>query len=207
MVARQSRHIGHKAAQTIYYAVGEHAARIGLPLTHLVTINFALTGVAPERIVEVFQSIRRSRFNKWATRPCKGSGSAFPPTYVYWFENVRDDLAIEVTDDRHNVHVHWLVHLPAERSHDFKMRLWSWVDQLTGEITASNAIDIKPIYNLKGMRSYALKGASPATAKHFGAKPEEQGVIVGRRAGTSANLGPSSRIQLDRLLRIRRRAA
>ncbi len=34
--------IGPKAAQTNYY-VEMHAARIGLPLTHLLTIDFALT--------------------------------------------------------------------------------------------------------------------------------------------------------------------
>jgi hypothetical protein len=207
MVARHSRHIGHKAAQTIYYAIGEHAARIGLPITHLVTINFSLTGIQPDRAVEAFQIIRRSRFNKWATRPRKGAGAAFTPTYVYWFENVRDNVAIDGPDETQNVHVHWLVHLPAERSHDFKGRLWGWVDELAGSISAGNAIDIKPAYNPKGLRPYALKGAAPATAKHFGATPIDQGLIVGRRAGTSANLGPKARIALDKQLRIRRRAA
>jgi hypothetical protein len=77
---RTSTHIGGKAAQTLYYAVGEQAARIGWPLTILVTINYAATSLGPRLAPAAFQKLRQNYFNKWIKRPRRRCGPAAPPT-------------------------------------------------------------------------------------------------------------------------------
>jgi hypothetical protein len=210
LVAQASRHLGYKAAQSLYYAIGTQAERIGLPLTHCVTINFAETGILPWEAPAQFGHLRRDRFNKWATRPRTGAGRAVPPTYAFIFENVRDKRAYDAMGPGlpHNVHVHWLVHIPPERSYDFRARVVEWVDELAGIYCPAGTVDMRPIDNMIGMRGYALKGTLAGWAGHFGARAEDQGVIEGgRRSGTSRNLGSTARRALDRAQGIRRRAA
>lgn len=48
-----STHIGAKAAQTNYYAEVQ-ARRLGLPFTHMVTINYSLTKIDPRLAVAAF---------------------------------------------------------------------------------------------------------------------------------------------------------
>lgn len=213
-MASVSQELGYKATQTLHYAVHEQANRIGLPLTHWVTINFANTVIAPEQAVPLFGKLRTHHFNKWALRPCKGKGTAFQPTYAYVFENARDDTE-EIFDEigpglPHNVHVHWAVHLPGNRVFDFEQRIWEWLDQRCGAPSAANAIKIKPIEDdlggTEGIREYMLKGTNEKVGKEgFGVKRvEPQGAIIGRRSGVSLNLGPTARRELDKLYGIRR---
>lgn len=202
-----SRYLGYKAAQSLYYSIAGLPERIGYPLTHLVTINFADTDITPEKAVEVFSALRRSRFNKWAARPATGKGAAFQPTYAFCFENARGgDVYDEIGEGKpHNVHVHWLVHIPGTRLHDFIMRLNEWLDHYNGRVCASNVISIEPVYYVPNLRQYVLKGAAAPWAKRFGADARDQGLIVGgRRSGTSANLSVSVRRRLDRQDGIRR---
>jgi len=209
MVERHSLHLGKKAAKTLYYAVGEQAERIGQPLTHLITINFSMTAVEPQNAAKAFQKLRLSYFNKWATRPCRGGGTAFTPAYAYCFENERDGVAFEIIEPGapHNVHVHWLAHIPPARLHDFEMRVWGWLDAIGGQVSPAGAIKIDPIFHEKGLRRYVLKGTGQPWAARFGAAYAPQGLIIGRRSGTSINLGRSARLALDRQLGIRRKAA
>lgn len=211
---RTSHALGYKASQTLYYAMHEHAARIGCPLTHWVTINFALTTVDPWEAVPVFQKIRKNHFNKWARRPGKNGGAAFQPTYAYVFENARDD---EVFDEigpglPHNVHVHFAVHLPPSRVFEFETRrILEWVDRHCDGTSAANAVQVKPIDDERGgtmgLRQYVLKGSAEKVAPGFGVDAKPQGAIIGKRSGVSVNLGPSARVELDRRLGIRRRWA
>lgn len=208
MVLKTSTHIGRKAAQTLYYAIGEQAERIGLPITHHVTINFGSTDIAPEKATVVFQELRRNYFDKWARRPRKGQGPKFVPAYAYVFENAKGGRAFDTIGPNlpHNVHVHWALHIPAERSHDFKMKLYEWLDQLCDRPCEANAIEVTcpPIKNL---RRYMLEGTDRNWASRYGATHKPQGMIIGKRCGTSVNLGPTARIALDQELGIRRRAA
>jgi hypothetical protein len=209
LVVRSSTHIGYKAAQTLYYAVGEQAERIGLPLTHLITLNFSMTSIPPEDASNAFQRLRRSHFNKWATRPRLRAGAAFVPTYAYIFENERDGIPFNVIapGEPHNVHVHWLAHIPARRLHDLTLRLHGWLDAISEALCPAGTIDIRPIGNSKGLRRYGMKGVQETWAGRFGVTHEPQGLILGRRSGTSTNLGRKARIDLDRQLGIRRSAA
>ena len=210
MPPRRSRRIGYKGAQTLYYAIGEQAERIELPLTQYITINFTLAGIKPEIAVDVFRALRSNHFAKWARRPGRNNGKPFQPAFAYYFENERDGTAFTETgtDKPHNVHVHWLVHVPSQRLFDLAGRLHSWLDALCGHITPEGAIDITAITDIRGLRKYGLKGTDQVWAKHFGADYKDQGVIIGgRRTGTSLNLGPSARIKLDKAQGIKRRAA
>lgn len=209
MVARRSTHIGQKAAQTLYYAVGEQAGRIGLPLTHHVTINFSLTDIDPAQATAVFTKMRRNHFDKWARRPRKNAGRAFVPAFAYVFENARDGIAFEEIGAGlpHNVHVHWAIHLPAERVHDFRMMMFQWLDRFCQNPCEANAIKITDIWTPKGLRRYVLTGTDKKWAAHYGANHEPQGLIIGKRCGTSVNLGRYARMSLDRKAGIRRRAA
>jgi hypothetical protein len=198
--------IGSKAAQTSYYAE-EQARRIGLPFTHMVTINYAGTSIDPREATASFSRLRRSHYNKWAMRPGKHSGVAYAPTYAFAFENVRDGHAFMTMEpgDPHNVHVHWAVHIPPQRLADFERRLWGWVEATAGLITGG-AETIHLARSNAHLGGYLVKGASPATAEFYarGRAATPQGMIIGRRADTSRNLGPTARRALDRELGIRR---
>jgi hypothetical protein len=200
-----SLYIGQKAAQTNYYAV-KQAERIGLPLSHFVTINFSMTKIDPHDAVPCFSKLRRYHFNKWATRPHKGKGPAFTPTYAFAFENVRDKAPFLTMErgEPHNVHVHWALHLPPSRVHEFRNEIWDWLRMTAGEITGGDeAINVLPLTDL----SYLLKGTTPTLARLYarGRDAEPQGIIMGRRADTSRNLGPTARRARDKQLGIQRR--
>lgn len=207
MAKSYSTVVGQKAAQTNYYAE-DQAARIGLPFTHMVTINYSGTVIDPHMVGEAFSRLRCFHFNKWATRPRQGSGEAFQPTYAYAFENTRDGVPYMTMEpgDPHNVHVHWAVHIPADRLHDFENRLWEWVTATTGGIIGGGeTIDVTASDN-GSMGGYLIKGASPAVVAMYGRgrAAEAQGIIYGRRADTSRNIGPTKRRALDRELGIQR---
>ncbi len=207
MIERSSSHIGQKAAQTNYYAE-KQAARIGLPFTQMVTINYALTRVDPRKAVESFSRLRCDHFGKWARRPRHRAGPAFPPTYTFAFENVLDGVPFMTMDpgDPHNVHVHWGLHVPAQRVHDFEQRLWEWVDATTGGITGgAETIDVRQSDG--SLSGYLVKGASAAAVEFYGhgREAEPQGIICGgRRADTSRNIGPTKRRAYDASIGMRR---
>lgn len=203
---RASLRIGAKATQTNYYSV-EQAMRLGLPFSHRVTINYASTVIDPRKAVESFSKLRRHHFNKWVMRPRKNAGSACAPTYAYAFENVRENVAFLTMDpgDPHNVHVHWDLHMPANRAFDFENELWSWVERTTGGITGGAETIL--VQELTGSYAgYLAKGTSPTWAKLYarGREAVPQGIIIGRRADTSRNLGPTARRALDRELGVKR---
>jgi hypothetical protein len=124
---KESYCIGNKAAQTNYYAA-QQAKHINYPLNYHVTINFSLTNIDPKEAAKCFAKMRGERFNKWASRPRKNAGKAFPPTFVFAFENNKDGTAYMTLEQNnpHNVHVHWSLHIPPARFYDFEnMGLYS----------------------------------------------------------------------------------
>lgn len=201
--------IGAKAAQTNYYA-DMQAARIGFPINFRVTINFRILDIPPEYAGRVFAKVCGQRFSKWVQRPKRGAGEAAPSTYHYAFENKRGDTAyLEIGDGLpHNVHVHWSMHVPAGRERDFEIVMHSWVDEIfNGQDWPTNALLIEPISYGKPAR-YLNKGAREDIATRYGANPDKvsaQGAIIGRRSGTSRNIGPTQRRIKDALDGIDRR--
>lgn len=198
--------IGAKSAQTNYYAE-EQAIRIKLPFTHLVTINYSNTQLPPKEATRAFAKLRSSYFVKWANRKELARDLRFAPTYVFAFENARDGVAFNTMEDGdpHNVHVHWAVHIPEKRFQDFENLLWGWVEKTTGGINDTEAINIKPSNGR--LSGYLVKGTTKTNAERYarGRQAEPQGIIFGRRADTSRNLGPTKRRATDQILGISRK--
>ncbi|WP_245436892.1 MULTISPECIES: hypothetical protein [Rhizobium] len=149
--------------------------------------------------MKAFAKIRQNHFGKWTTRQLP------PPlrheaTGAYAFENVRDDapfLTLQPGDD-HNVHVHWIVHLPPGCLKAFEEKLWRWVERCCNGIHDAKAIMIteRPA---AVMRNYVLAGCDPKWAEIYRATAQPQGMIVGgRRSGTTENLARKRRIERDR---------
>lgn len=206
-MVRLTSYIGIRAARSVYYATHEQAERIGTPLNLFVTINFSLAGFDPKEATTVFSQLRDGYFGPWMRRPQKGAGPAAPPTYVYAFENVRDQVPIMEDGPDHNVHVHWSLYVPGQRVVAFMDRLYDWMDTLAAKRglprCPDGAIQIDSIDDerggSRGIRNYLLKGAHKPVAMHFGAEAVPQGLIHGKRAGTSRNLGNAARRALDQL--------
>jgi len=204
-----SHDFGYKAAQTLYYATGEQSVRVGLPLNTWMTINFSMTPIEPWEAVGQFQRWRDNHFRKWARRPQKGRGKPFDPAFAYVFENATKTEVFETIgpDCPHNVNAHCYLHIPPERLYDFRARAVEWMDFIAGEICQEGTVDIVFVKKDNGIGRYCLKGARPYVAEHFGQENHSpQGAIIGKRAGTSQNLGRSARMNLDRLLGIDRKA-
>lgn len=190
-------YVGPKAAQTNYYA-DMQASRLGLRINVRVTINFSLLGVAPESATALFRKMRSSRFTKWVARPRKGCGPAAPPTDYHGFENKRgDEVYRQVGPDLpHNVHVHWSMHIPAGRRRDFESELYRWVNEMAGHGAWEAGVLKVEDLTFSQPAKYLNKGAKPHVARRYGANPEkisDQGLVIGRRTGTSRNIGPSRR--------------
>lgn len=183
--SRVSHYINRKPASHLYHAV-RIAAAIGLPLTHFVTINFDHTACSPEEVSRRFETMRASRFGPWIRRaPRNAAAESCPPTYVWVIENAGGA-----------VHVHWLLHIPANRVDAFKAKLPKWLEAITDASIASGAIDIRPSDNPLGVGQYMLKGIDPVWAKFYGASHRQQGKVHGKRSGYSRNLGPTEKKRL-----------
>lgn len=175
-----------------------------MPINTHVTINFAATCCHPKLAVPSFSLIRRHHHGKWATRHPRVPHAA---TGAYAFENVRDGEPFLTMDegDPHNVHTHWALHVPPALWPEFEGLIERWVSCTTGGETQPNAVKIThpPPHR---MRRYLLKGIAEGWAEIYKATAEPQGIVTGgRRSGVTANLGPSQRRALDRLLGVRRR--
>lgn len=208
MVTTKSFSMGSKATQTLYYAAAQ-AERVGFPFNAHVTINFAGTRCDPREAPRVFARLRGNLHQKWAAR--LGGGRAHTPTWLYVFENVRDKVPFMTMapGDPHNVHVHWLLHVPATKRHDFEMALSEWVETVTGGIVEATAVLVTypGLLDVESVSAYLRKGTAPPWAAMYCAVAEPQGLIVGgRRSGTSRNIGRQARKAADREEGINRRA-
>jgi hypothetical protein len=190
---RLSRHINRKPAANIY-----HAARIaevlGTPLDHFVTINFTKTSCIPGKASGTWQRLLARHFAPWLRRPPKNTRcTATEPAYVWVLENA-GGLAL-----------HWLLHIPAQRSHDLETKLPDWLSTVGATPLEQGAIDIRPVGKPRGAVAYMLKGTNPVYSAGLGVRHIPQGEIVGKRSGFSKSLGPSRKLALRAAGRYSRR--
>jgi hypothetical protein len=158
------------------------AAQSGRPLNTLVTLNFWQSACPEHEESNAFARLRDLRFTPFMGRPQKRLGmEAVQPTYVWSLENPS------------GVHGHWLVHIPEERRALFSQKLPGWFAEVTGGNVAEGALHIEEVYNPVGLVKYMLKGMDEVWAKTYKIAPEEQGPVVGKRAGTSRNIGKTAR--------------
>lgn len=180
-MSKPSGHINLTPAVNIHHAT-RYAERAGLPLNTFVTINFTMLG-AGGNASPVLRKLLNQRFAPWLRRTAS-CDHLLAPTYVWSIENTRATVA-----------AHWLVHLPAEIRAAFIERLLRWLGDMTGAPPSPNTVQVKPIYNIVGLRRYILKGVNPVWAKRLGVKSSDQGIVNGRRSGFSRNLGPVARMR------------
>ncbi len=178
-------------------AAQRHAEKIGLPFTRMISIHWQAAGVplagmakATGRFIDVMAKALARH----------GSGTA----WLWVHENVPGEA-----HDKGG-HCHLLAHVPADLVPRLTALQRGWLRRITGQPYRARVIHSKPIggrlgleagnpdlhaVNLDAALAYVLKGASSEAASQFGLERlEAGGRIIGKRCGTSQNIGPKARI-------------
>lgn len=181
----------HDAEKLI--AAARFAWQIGLPLNQHITIHWEQAGVPDHEA-----GAATSRFLRLASQWIAKRGGRFAYAWV------RENGAGKGS------HLHVLAHVPPGLSLGPMQR--GWLRKITGRTyvpgtimtkrvggTRSAAETTPDLYlsNLAIVVGYQLKGVSAALAAKLGLVPLQQhGRIIGKRAGTSENLGARARLRL-----------
>ena len=175
----------------------EFARDLGRPLNCHVTIAFAHTDIDASEVESVFRKIRDDRFKPWLThRRQRDKAEHYgPPTFVWAQENGRSGQGNGFP------HVHWLLHMPPNLMHEFKIAVRSWVAEMGGNVDWSETVvKVDPATTPGGLRRYLLKDLPPRLRDRFHIPAKwaaSYGVMYGKRIGISQNLGPTARRRWD----------
>jgi hypothetical protein len=106
-------------------------------------------------------------------------------------------------------HLHLLAHVPADLVPILTALQMSWLRRITGKPYRKRVIRSEPIggrlglevgnpdlhaTNLDAVLAYVLKGGDAAAVDKFSIpKPKPGGLVIGKRCGTSQNIGPKAR--------------
>lgn len=173
-------------------AAARHADRIGWPLTRMVTIHWEAAGVPLTGMAKA-----TGRYTDLMAKALArhGSGTAW--------------LWVHEGGDGKGGHCHLLAHVPADLVSVLTGLQLGWLRRITGKPYRKCVIHSKPIggrlgletrnpdlhaINLDAALSYVLKGASAAAAAQFGLERRKPGGrVIGKRCGTSQNIGARAR--------------
>jgi len=182
---RKSCHIRGRQASRFFKAA-KHS-RETRPLNLFVTISLTHTA-CPARLASTVTAEICAKFGRWLRHQSRKALSAGrrgygPPTY---------ETVIEAPDGRH--HLHWLVYVPHELRPLFEATLPKWLSKTAGTIHApAGAIYVEPIDTIMALSRYCMKGVDPHHARRCFVRPQDQGIVWGRRVSISRSLGPSAR--------------
>jgi hypothetical protein len=173
-------------------AAERHARAIGLPFTRMITIHWQAAGVALADMVKA-----TGRFLDLLAKALARHKSK--TAWLWTLEN----------GDRKGGHCHLLVHVPAALVSILTRLQKGWLHRITGNPYRARVIRSKPIggrlametgnlelhsINLAVALGYVLKGANAEAAEQFGLERlEAGGRIIGKRCGTSQNIGAKAR--------------
>ena len=173
-------------------AAAGHAAAIGVPLNRMLTIHWGAAGVPLDGMAAA-----TGRFTDLLAKAIARHGSRTAWAWVH--EN----------GPKKGWHLHLLAHVPAALVSRMTGLQRGWLRRITGKPYRARVIHSKPIggrlgleggnpelqaVNLAIARDYILKGASPLAAAQFGLERlEPGGRIIGKRCGTSQNIGAKAR--------------
>lgn len=177
-------------------AAFKHAAHIGLPLTRFITIHWKAAGVSLEGMVKA-----TGRFLDLAGKAMARRGKC--TSWVYVHENG----VLE------GWHCHILLHVPRELVSYVQRRQIRWIKRITGRAYQPRVIKTRSVggflgvdqvspdvhhHNVAGALKYMVKQANEEAAACF-QLPRLGGLslVVGKRAGTSQNIGLSARRRYD----------
>lgn len=174
-------------------AAAKHADAIGLPLTRFITIHWASAGVMLEAMVKA-----TGRFIDLLTKALKRHGSDTAWLYVH------------EGGERQGGHCHLLAHVPARLVATVSKLQKGWLHRITGQTYRKGVIHSTPVggrlkleinnptlfaANFEAVLAYLLKGVSDQAAQCLGlGRTQPTGRIIGKRCGTSQNIGAKARI-------------
>lgn len=173
-------------------AAERHSRKLGLPFTRMLTIHWEGAGVplagmakATGHLTDLLGKLLKRR--------------GFQAAWLWVHEN----------GDGKGGHCHLLAHVPAELVPTLSRLQLGWLRRITGRPYRARVIHSKPIggrlgleagnpelhaANLESALAYILKGASPEAASQLGLERlEAGGRIIGKRCGTSQNIGTKAR--------------
>jgi hypothetical protein len=173
-------------------AATAHADAIDLPFTRAICIHWESAGIPLEAIAKATRRFL-DLLTKWLARlNCRTA----------W-------LWVHEGGDGKGGHCHLLAHVPPEHVKVLTGHVKGWLRRITGKPYRKDVIYSRPIgkllgaevsnpadhaINLESALAYVLKGASPKAASHFGLERlEPGGRVIGKRCGTSQNIGSTSR--------------
>ena len=173
-------------------AAERHAAAMGLPFTRFITIHWEAAGVPLAGIAKA-----TGRFIDLMTKALARHGSGTAWLWVH--ENCGPKGG----------HCHLLAHVPADLVPVIAGLQRGWLRRITGQPYRARVIHSKPIggrlgleignpdlhaINLEAALAYVLKGASPEGASQFDlGRLGPGGHVLGKRCGTSQNIGAKAR--------------
>lgn len=173
-------------------AAERHARKIGLPFTRMISIHWEAAGVPLAGMAKA-----TGRFTDLMAKALArhGTGTA----WLWTHEN----------GDGKGGHCHLLAHVPADLVSVVTGLQRGWLRRITGKPYRARVFHSKPIggrlgletgnpdlhaINLEAVLVYVLKGASPEAASQFGLERlEPGGRVIGKRCGTSQNIGAKAR--------------
>lgn len=177
-------------------AAERHAEKIGLPITRMISIHWQAAGVPLASMANATY-----RFTDLLRKALARHGSR--TAWLWTHENVPGN------GHEKGGHCHLLAHVPADLVPVITALQRGWLRRITGQPYRARVIHSKPIggrlgletgnpdlhaVNLEAALAYVLKGASPEAASKFGLERlEPGGRVIGKRCGTSQNIGAKAR--------------
>jgi hypothetical protein len=165
---------------------------IGLPLTRMITIHWEAAGVPLAGMARA-----TGQFTDLLSKALKRNKSL--SAWIWVHENCGPKGG----------HCHLLAHVPAVLVPVVRKLQIGWLGRITGKPYRKNVIHSDPVggrlgleqsnpelhaANLFAALGYVLKGADPEAAAAFGLdRLQAGGTIIGKRCGTSQNIGATAR--------------
>jgi hypothetical protein len=185
--AKPTMQIHLNAAENIIQAIG-FSNQIGLPLNRFLTISW-----------EHAQAVGRVHDNQ----------GRFLERYMKWIRYYRSTGAYVWSIEQGRVwgyHSHVLIHVPLKLIGSFKKSVPNWINGDVDQSGHAKTFDIQKInagYGiaqlnpLKGITRYLLKAANDEVSEILSIRrePQKAGIVVGKRVGTSQNIGRAARIK------------
>ncbi|MBU0659204.1 MAG: hypothetical protein EPO45_00395 [Sphingobium sp.] len=169
-----------------------HADAIGLPLNRMITIHWEAAGLLLEDMAKA-----TGRFTGLMAKALQRHGSQ-----TAW-------LWVHEGGEREGGHCHMLAHVPADLVPVVRKLQKGWLGRITDSPYRKDVICSKPIggrlgieasnpdlyaANLNTVLEYVLKGASQEATSHYGlTRLKAGGCVIGKRCGTSQNIGAKAR--------------
>lgn len=170
----------------------KQATQIGCPLNRFISIHWELAGI------ESWEMPRATRaFTDRLRKTLKRHGSE--TAWVYVHENSCGT----------GWHCHFLAHVPPHLITHVQRLQRGWIKAITGQSYRKGVISSSAVGRRVGLETsnpelwsvnmvetlgYMLKAANDEARRKYGlSRPPQRGMIVGKRCGTSQNIGQSAR--------------